>query len=626
MDFTSITTLSVATTSTLLWQSLGIFAPYFWAMLHTVLQREIGQALAAHYQYTPEHIEFQQTRKEFEGDITVVLFPWVKATRVSPQLLGQTLGEHLLTHAAAYIEKFSVAGGFLNLLIRDAYYGDALLHQLQQPENITRVAAAGTEEILVEYASPNTNKPLHLGHLRNILLGHATANVLEAAGKKVKRVQVINDRGIHICKSMLAWQKDPASPTPESAGMKGDHLVGAYYVAFDQQYKKETAELQAQGLTEEAAKKEAPILKEAQDMLLRWEQNDPQTRQLWHTMNQWVYAGFEHTFKRLGVSFDKNYYESDTYVLGKDIVTRGLDMGVFFRKPDGSVWIDLTAEGLDEKLVLRADGTSVYITQDLGTAVQRFEDFAEASGMIYTVGNEQDYHFKVLFAILKKLGYAWADQLYHLSYGMVELPHGKMKSREGTVVDADDLMDGMTEKAGQIASELGKLDGFTEVEKAALFEQIGQAALKYYILKVDPRKTILFNPEESIDFNGNTGPFIQYAHARICSLLHKAQAQGIDWNHAPRPEQLDPKEKNLIKWLLQFPEVIDQAADQLSPALLANYTYELVKLFNSMYQTVPVLAETDASLRAFRLQLCQTTGALMARACGILGFTLPERM
>jgi arginyl-tRNA synthetase len=446
---------------------------------------------------------------------------------------------------------------------------------------------------------------------------------LEAAGTPVKKVQIINDRGIHICKSMVAWKRYYQGITPESNGQKGDKLVGDCYVTFDKVYKEEIRELISKGLTEEEAKKSAPILMEAQQMLVEWEQNDPAVRELWQTMNAWVYEGFAASFERLGVSFDKNYYESDTYLLGKDEVEKGLALGVFFKKGDGSVWIDLTEDGLDEKLVLRSDGTSVYMTQDMGTAIQRFKDFEQAGGMVYTVGNEQDYHFKVLFLILKKLGFSWAEQLYHLSYGMVELPSGKMKSREGTVVDADDLMEGMQQTAAAIAKELGKLDGYSEEEKNQLFEKIGMGALKYYILKVDPKKTILFNPEESIDFNGNTGPFIQYTYARIQSLLRKSTD---DLTAQTVPTSLDPKEKELIKTLLQFPEVVQFAAKQYSPAQVANYVYELVKSFNSLYQSLSILGETDLQKRVFRIQLAHSVGQVIARSCHLLGMEVPERM
>ncbi|OYU85713.1 MAG: arginine--tRNA ligase [Flavobacterium sp. BFFFF2] len=568
-------------------------------------------------------LEFQQTRKEFEGDITLVLFSLVKQTRTNPKELGEKIGSYL-TDNIAWIDRFSMVSGFLNLVINDSFYSQLFVNEINKNDQFgMQKIVPNAPEMLVEFASPNTNKPLHLGHLRNILLGHSIAQILEAAGTPVKKVQIINDRGIHICKSMVAWKRYYQGVTPESTRQKGDKLVGDCYVTFDKVFKEEIHELKTKGLTEDEAKKSAPILIEAQQMLLDWEQNNPAVRELWETMNAWVYEGFAVSFKRLGVAFDKNYYESDTYLLGKDEVEKGLSLGVFFKKDDGSVWIDLTEDGLDEKLVLRSDGTSVYMTQDMGTAIQRFKDFEQAGGMVYTVGNEQDYHFKVLFLILKKLGFAWAEHLFHLSYGMVELPSGKMKSREGTVVDADDLMEGMQQTAANIAKELGKLDGYSEEEKNQLFEKIGMGALKYYILKVDPKKTILFNPEESIDFNGNTGPFIQYTYARIQSLLRKSTD---DITIQTIPSSLDSKEKELIKTLLQFPEVVQFAAKQYSPAQVANYVYELVKSFNSLYQTVSILGETDLQKRVFRIQLAQSVGQVIARSCHLLGMEVPERM
>ncbi len=478
---------------------------------------------------------------------------------------------------------------------------------------------------MVEYSSPNTNKPLHLGHIRNNLLGYSVAEILKASGKKVYKTQIINDRGIHICKSMVAWQKFGQNETPSSTGLKGDKLVGNYYVKFDREYKEQISQLIEAGKTEEEAKAQAPILKEAQEMLLKWEAGDPDVMTLWEKMNQWVYEGFEKTYSSLGVDFDKNYYESETYILGKDVVANGLEKGVFYRKEDGSVWIDLTDEGLDEKIVLRSDGTAVYMTQDIGTAIQRVKDF-DINGMVYTVGNEQDYHFKVLFLILKKLGFKWSDYLYHLSYGMVDLPSGKMKSREGTVVDADDLIAQMTLTAKSISEELGKLEDYNEEEKAELYKIIGLGALKYYILKVDPRKRILFNPEESVDFQGNTGPFIQYTYARIQSILRKANFSLYAECEVPSSYKLHEKEKELIKLLQQYPEVIDLAAQNHSPALVANYTYELVKGFNSFYQNVTILGTEDQIEKEFRVRLSGMVGSVIKSAFGLLGIQVPDRM
>jgi arginyl-tRNA synthetase len=483
------------------------------------------------------------------------------------------------------------------------------------------------EAVVVEYSSPNTNKPLHLGHVRNNLLGYAVAKILEASGRKVYKTQIINDRGIHICKSMLAWKKFGNEETPESTGLKGDSLVGKYYVAFDKVYKEEISVMLAQGISVETAEKEAPILMEAHKMLRLWESGDPETVSLWKTMNAWVYKGFEETYKRLGVSFDSYYYESDTYLLGKDVVAEGIENGVFFKREDGSVWIDLTDDGLDEKIVLRSDGTAVYMTQDIGTAIQRVADFPDVSGMVYTVGNEQDYHFKVLFLILKKLGFSWAQQLFHLSYGMVDLPSGKMKSREGTVVDADDLITEMADTAASISEDLGKLSGYSEDQKNDLYHTIGMGALKYYILKVDPKKRILFDPKESVDFHGNTGPFIQYTYARIQSILRKAD---FDFKKTPSFKGLESflheKEVSLVKQLLLFPETIQLAAFSYSPALIANYTYELVKAFNSFYQNVSILGESNEDLKVFRVQLSEKVATVIKDALLLLGIEVPDRM
>jgi len=588
--------------------------------IQQLLTAPIQQALALHFDVQLEKIEFQETRKEFEGDITVVIFPFLKHIKGNPVQIGTLLGEYLVAHTPE-VTAFNVVSGFLNLSIADSFY-------TQSFQEIREVATFGfstpndAEAVMVEYSSPNTNKPLHLGHIRNNLLGYAVAEILKAAGKKVYKTQIINDRGIHICKSMVAWKKFGNGETPETTGIKGDKLVGNYYVAFDKAYKSEIEKAVAQGVAEEEAKKTAPILREAQEMLRQWEAGDPEVVALWNTMNQWVYNGFNTTYTNLGVDFDSYYYESNTYLLGKEVVQLGLDKGIFERDPDGSVWIDLTADGLDRKIVLRSDGTAVYMTQDIGTAIQRVKDYPDVKGMVYTVGNEQDYHFKVLFLILKKLGFAWAEHLYHLSYGMVELPSGKMKSREGTVVDADDLMHDMTQTAGKIAAELGKLDGYSEAEKQELYRVIGLGALKYYILKVDPKKQILFNPEESVDFNGNTGPFIQYTYARIQSILRKAD---FDYNY-PVLVALHPKEKALLKQLFQFPTVIQDAARNHSPALVANYTYELVKEYNSFYQSVSILGEEAEDKKVFRVQLSAKVAETIQNAFKLLGIQVPERM
>ncbi|CCG54006.1 Arginine--tRNA ligase [Flavobacterium indicum GPTSA100-9 = DSM 17447] len=591
--------------------------------LQQILTGQIQKAVNELFAISIEKVEFQATRKEFEGDITMVVFPLVKLLKGNPVEIGTKIGTYLVEQVAE-VEKFNVVAGFLNIVISDAFYIN-YFNGIKSNETFGFVNP-NTEEkaVMVEYSSPNTNKPLHLGHIRNNLLGYSVAEILKASGKKVYKTQIINDRGIHICKSMLAWQKFGNGQTPETTGLKGDKLVGNFYVEFDKAYKSEINELIAQGKTEEEAKKQAPLMLEAQEMLRKWEAGDEEVVTLWKTMNQWVYDGFAVTYKNLGVDFDSYYYESNTYLLGKDVVEEGLAKGVFFKKPDGSVWIDLTAEGLDEKLVLRSDGTSVYMTQDIGTAIQRVKDFPDVGGMVYTVGNEQDYHFKVLFLILKKLGFDWAQHLFHLSYGMVELPSGRMKSREGTVVDADDLMHEMTTTAQAISEELGKLDGYTAEEKAVLYKTIGLGALKYYMLKVDPKKTMMFNPEESVDFNGNTGPFIQYTYARIQSILRKADfeyktvvVETID---------LHEKEKELIKQIQLFPEVIQQAAENHSPALVANYTYDLVKEFNSFYQNVSILGEDEVAKKIFRVQLSYLVGNTIKNAFSLLGIQVPERM
>ncbi|MCH9774155.1 MAG: arginine--tRNA ligase [Bacteroidetes bacterium] len=582
------------------------------------LEQNISKALNELYSVQVEP-ELQETRKEFDGDVTLVVFPFVRAAKKKPEEVAEELGNKLLELSA--IADFNVVKGFLNLTLDRSVYVDQFKTFASDPHfGLPTPGSKGA--YIVEYSSPNTNKPLHLGHIRNNLLGYSVAEILKANGVAVSKVQIINDRGIHICKSMLAWQEYGNGETPESTGLKGDHLVGKYYVKFDQVYKEEMKRLLDEGKTGDEAKKLAPSLLKAQEMLLKWEQGDAEVVTLWKTMNNWVYTGFNTTYTKLGVDFDKNYYESKTYVLGKDDVNKGLESGVFYKKDDGSVWIDLEDEGLDHKLVLRSDGTSVYMTQDIGTAIQRFKDF-EAKGMTYVVGNEQDYHFKVLFLILSKLGYPWAEQLHHLSYGMVDLPSGKMKSREGTVVDADDLIDGMVADAEAISKELGKLDGLEIAAQKELFTTLGLGALKYFILKVDPKKRMLFNPAESIDFNGHTGPFIQYAYARIQSLQRKApESSELDWS------TLTPNEDEtiVIKSLLQFSDVVDQAARNFSPAVLANYTYELVKKYNGFYQNNSILkAESEQSI-AFRLLLSKKVGEVIKASMNCLGIQVPNRM
>ena len=591
--------------------------------LHHTLTTHIQKAVLELFNISIEKVEFQATRKEFEGDITMVVFPLVKVLKGNPVEIGNQIGNYLVANVNE-VAKFNVVGGFLNIVISDAFYVE-FFNSIKNNETFGFVAPKeGEKAVMVEYSSPNTNKPLHLGHIRNNLLGYSVAEIIKASGKKVYKTQIINDRGIHICKSMLAWQKFGNGQTPASTGLKGDKLVGNFYVEFDKQYKKEISELIAQGKTEDEAKKLAPSILEAQQMLLDWENGKPEVIELWKTMNQWVYDGFEQTYKNLGVNFNiPNYYESNTYLLGKEVVQFGLEKGIFEKDPDGSVWIDLTADGLDRKIVLRSDGTAVYMTQDIGTAIQRVKDFPDVGGMVYTVGNEQDYHFKVLFLILKKLGFDWADSLYHLSYGMVELPSGKMKSREGTVVDADDLMAEMTTTAQTISEELGKLDGYSEDEKSVLFKTIGLGALKYYMLKVDPKKQMMFNPEESVDFAGNTGPFIQYTYARIQSILRKAD---FDTSISISGLELHEKEKELIKQVQLFPEVIQNAAENHSPALIANYTYDLVKEFNSFYQQVSILGEENHDKKVFRVQLSKSVGNTIKNAFQLLGIEVPKRM
>lgn len=603
-------------------QPVGITYLYTrYLCMDQIIKKQLVAYFATNYGKTLESIEIQPTKPQFEGDLTVVVFPLLKLAPKKPADLAAELGDYLQAEVAE-IASYNVVQGFLNIEISTAYYIKALKDIRADAHFGIKTVDAAADKILVEYSSPNTNKPLHLGHIRNNLLGASVANILSANGQNVHTTQIINDRGIHICKSMVAWEQFGNGETPTTTKLKGDALVGKYYVLFDQQYKKEMADLIAAGADEETAKNTAPILLQAKDMLIRWEQKDASVLALWEKMNAWVYEGFDATYKRLGVHFDSYYYESNTYVLGKEIVTEGLDKGVFFKKDDGSVWIDLTDEGLDEKLLLRSDGTSVYMTQDLGTARLRYTDHPDMKGMVYTVGNEQDYHFKVLFLVLKKLGYAWADQLHHLSYGMVDLPSGKMKSREGTVVDADALMTEMQDTAKQISQELGKLEGMSEAEKESLYHTIGMGALKYYILKVDPKKRILFDPKASVDFTGNTGPFIQYTHARIQSILRKSSVSNFD---VADVASLHDKEKTVLKTLLQFPATIEASAKQYSPALIANYLYELVKQFNSYYQEVPILV-TDKAEQSFRVSLCGAVADVIAKALGLLGIDAPERM
>ena len=590
--------------------------------LEAQLSKYITKYIQDNHDIDVQSFEFQLTRKEFKGDLTLVVFPLLKHIKTNPVQLGEQIGDYLSKNSSL-VSEFNVVKGFLNLSLTESYFAD-LVDTMSQDENFGfRKVTPTSQKVMVEYSSPNTNKPLHLGHIRNNLLGFSVAEIQKAAGKHVYKTQIINDRGIHICKSMLAWQKYGDGETPESSGVKGDHLVGRYYVEFDKAYKSEIKDLLKEGKTEEEAKKQAPILLEAQNMLKLWEAGDPEVVKLWKTMNQWVYDGFETTYANLGVDFDKNYYESDTYLLGKDHIKSGLETGVFFTKDDGSVWIDLSDDGLDEKIVLRSDGTAVYMTQDIGTAIQRVTDY-DIDEMIYTVGNEQDYHFKVLFLILKKLGFEWAEHLYHLSYGMVDLPSGKMKSREGKVVDADDLIEEMTSTAKSISQELGKLEGYDDDEKNKLYKMIGLGALKYYILKVDPKKRILFDPKESVDFQGNTGPFIQYTYARIQSILRKGKKESKDLNLSTY--EFNSKEKALIKILNQFPELVQQAADQYSPALIANYVYDLVKEFNSFYQNVSILGADEEYQIEFRVELARLVGEVIQKSFKVLGIEVPNQM
>lgn len=581
------------------------------------IQSKISEIIPKLYNVEGVNLDVQKNKTEFEGDFTIVIFPLVKLAKKSPDAIGNELGE-AIKNEIDFIESFNIVKGFLNLKLKDEVFANQLSELQDDFDNVTPKNAT----VMVEYSSPNTNKPLHLGHVRNNLLGYSVAEILKADGYNVIKSQIINDRGIHICKSMLAWEKFGNGETPESTGLKGDKLVGNYYVEFDKLYKSEIKAMVADGIDEETAKKQAPSIIEAQEMLLKWENNDPKVRELWAMMNAWVYAGFNETYFKLGVNFDQVQYESNTYILGKDLIQKGLDSGILYKKEDGSVWCDLTDEGLDQKLLLRSDGTSVYMTQDLGTAVERFKE-NDIQKLIYTVGNEQDYHFQVLFKILKKLGYEWADQLYHLSYGMVELPEGKMKSREGTVVDADELVEEMITTAKEKSEELGKLETLSDEDKIKSYETVGLGALKYFILKVDPRKKMLFNPAESIDFNGNTGPFIQYTYARIQSLLAKAEYAEKGNFGAYIPNE---SEKEVIMLLAEFKEVIARSAESLSPALVANYVYELVKSYNSFYQNNPIVKQEDLDAKQFRLQVSDLVAKTIKKALAMLGINVVNRM
>ena len=566
-------------------------------------------------------LQLQKTKKEFEGSITLVVFPLLRITGKGPEQSGEAIGEWLVANDQT-VQSFNVVKGFLNLVLNDAVWIKSF-NSILKKDNFGFNSQASGKTYMVEYSSPNTNKPLHLGHLRNIFLGYSVAEILKANGHHVVKTQIINDRGIHICKSMLAWQRFGEGETPESSGMKGDHLIGKYYVKFDQIYKTQISELVASGKTQEEAEQQAEVMIAAREMLLKWEAKDPEIYSLWEKMNSWVYAGFEATYQTMNVDFDKLYYESDTYIYGKDIVEDGLAKGQFYQKEDGSIWCDLSADKLDDKLLLRSDGTSVYMTQDIGTAIERFKDFPSLSGLIYTVGNEQNHHFMVLFSILKKLGYSWAQECYHLSYGMVELPEGKMKSREGTVVDADDLMAGIVNEAKEMTQERGHIESLSDIEKDELFSTIGLGGLKYYLLKVDPKSKMMFDPKESIDLNGNTGPFIQYTYARIQSVLRNVE---------DLPSQINSKidlndiEVEMIQHLLDFPIIIQKAGNEYSPAQIANYTYDLVKLYNSFYQSVSILKEEDLESKNFRILLSQQVGDVIEKAMHLLGVKVPNRM
>ena len=592
--------------------------------IDSILQGATAQAVKALYglEVAPETIVPQTTKKEFEGNETIVVFPFLKASRKAPEATANEIGQYLVAHCDA-VEKFNVIKGFLNITIKPGFWTGVLDHIASTPNYGFVPASDASELVMIEYSSPNTNKPLHLGHVRNNLLGYSLSRIMEANGYRVVKTNIVNDRGIHICKSMLAWQRWGNGATPESTGKKGDHLIGDYYVEFDRHYKAELKELQAKGLSEEEAEKQSELMREAREMLKRWEDGDEQVRKLWRTMNEWVYEGFDQTYRRMGVSFDKIYYESETYLEGKEKVLEGLEKGIFYRKDDGSVWADLTADGLDHKLLLRSDGTSVYMTQDIGTAKLRYQDYP-IDRMIYVVGNEQNYHFQVLSLLLDKLGFKWGKDLIHFSYGMVELPNGKMKSREGTVVDADELMDEMIATAREMSQEPGRLEGLTDAEKEEVLRIVGLGALKYFILKVDPRKNMLFNPQESIDFNGNTGPFIQYTYARIMSVLRKA-TDNVDaiYVNAVVPNE---KETNLIQRLADFSTAVADAGKNYSPAVIANYVYELAKQYNQFYHDFSILREENATVRAFRLKLSAAVADVIARGLGLLGMEVPQRM
>ena len=590
------------------------------------IQVAVREALKSLYnaEVADAQIQVQQTRSEFEGQLTVVVFPLLRASKKGPEQTGQEIGEYLVANCNA-VSKFNVVKGFLNLVISSQSWLE-LLQAINADDQFGIVCATEASPlVMIEYSSPNTNKPLHLGHVRNNLLGSSLARIIAANGNKVVKTNIVNDRGIHICKSMLAWLKYGNGETPESSGKKGDHLIGDYYVAFDQHYRQEVKELMAQGMDEEQAKQEAPLIKEAHEMLVKWEQNDPEVRALWKKMNEWVYAGFDETYKMMGVSFDKIYYESDTYLEGKEKVMEGLEKGIFYRRDDGSVWADLTGEGLDEKLLLRSDGTSVYMTQDIGTAKLRFQDYP-IDKMIYVVGNEQNYHFQVLSILLDKLGFKWGKDLVHFSYGMVELPSGKMKSREGTVVDADDLIAKMIEDAYQVSKEMGKNEDIPEDEAREIARKVGLGALKYFILKVDARKNMLFNPAESIDFNGNTGPFIQYTYARICSILRKAPNNQNNLSIQNNQITLNDKEVELIQKMSEFGAAVEQAGKDYSPSGIANYCYELTKVFNQFYHDYSILNEPDEQKKAVRLMLAKNVAKIIKSGMGLLGIEMPERM
>ena len=595
--------------------------------LETQLTQGVITAIQKLYNQTIDGslVQFQKTKKEFEGDITLVVFPFVKIARKSPEQTAEQLAAEL-KNQYPMIRSYNIIKGFLNLSIDSSYWLSELEIMHAESRFGTKMPDENADLMMIEYSSPNTNKPLHLGHIRNNLLGFSIAEIQKANGWQVVKTNIVNDRGIHICKSMLAWKLFGNGETPESTGMKGDHLVGKYYVEFDKAYKAEIRELMEKGLSEEEAKKEAQLIKQAQEMLLKWEQGDEEVRSLWHTMNSWVYTGFDETYRKLGVDFDKIYYESETYTQGKEKVEEGVAKGVFYQREDNSVWADLTADGLDEKLLLRADGTSVYMTQDIGTAKIRYEEYP-IKKMVYVVGNEQNYHFQVLSILLDKLGFAWGKDLVHFSYGMVELPEGKMKSREGTVVDADDLIEEMISTARETSQELGKLDGITEEEAVNIARMVGLGALKYFILKVDPKKSMTFNPKESIDFNGNTGPFIQYTHARIKSVLRKADEQGISHKSLTGKNiPLSEKENYLVQTLTEFPQIVKEAGDEFSPALIANYIYELVKEYNQFYHDFSILREENEHLKVFRLVLSETIAHVIKTGMGLLGIEVPERM